>query len=41
MLFNQIGSQLPMIEKEKQIVLTDDNETNKEKEKRCYGYCGY
>ena len=30
-----------MIEEEKQIVLTDDNETNKEKEKRCYDYCGY
>ena len=41
MLFNKIGSRLPMIEEEKQIVLTDDNETNKEKEKRCYDYCGY
>lgn len=37
-MFNQIGSRLPMIEEDKPIVLTEDN---KEKEKRCYGYCGY
>ena len=37
MFFNQIGSRLPMIEEDKPIVLTKDN---KEKEKRCYGYCG-
>lgn len=41
MLFNQIGSRLPMIEEEKPIVLTDDNNDNKDNQKRCYGYCGY